>query len=607
MERYSRDATTNGNMSQRAMLNSSVAAAGNINNPPRPNYTCPYPLNQQSMDASFSSYLRPKDQKHEGNVADSELNIFEAERYFNDIQDQNQNVSSTSTSLDRVCVYRNDNTTSSMANPRLSAVSSVDGASTNYGRNFRSGSFHATPTASSEASWNSQTGLLSNPPGSIAVSMKNLRLDDKRKMSRALSNSSSSSSKWFFGRKCPCTGSKSLQVQDQDISEHNKSSLVVQLSNTSTSFKKQSFSSAGEDVYIKATMEFEREKAQAIGGTNNWVKVQEVVSVKDSDEFVPEKRWNRSFSNDTGGAAAAGVFSFPILNPPIAATKVNLNGGRPELMSLQLEDPPRESLEVFQPTEEPISLRKSTDLQRRVLMSFPEECDRRSFNYPGSPKIRQIDDDVLSDASSDLFEIESFSTQSTMFPMYRRRDSLDETSSYDGRRYGGLGAHFRRSLDETTPSIAPTECYEPSEVSIDWSVTTAEGFDRGSVSNFSIAGPSDYEDARSMNNIDTKMSTGKGMSQSTSSRKGTGLFSCRYEKAVNVGPHPVKRVSLEQHHQVGGKYDTESGRINPAMSTRTMDSHRSSLQKGNGNKLPSPFARSLSARMSYNQALTTRS
>ncbi|KAI3962246.1 hypothetical protein MKX01_030796 [Papaver californicum] len=446
--------------------------------------------------------------------------------------------------------------------------------------------------------------------------MKNLRLDDKRKMSRALSNSSSSSSKWFFGRKCPCTGSKSLQVEDQDISEHSKSSQVVQLSNasTSTSFKKQNFSTAGEDVYIKATMEFEREKTQAIGGTNNRVKVQEVVSVKDSDEFLLEKRWNRSFSNDTGGiggaaaaAAGTGVFSFPILNPPIAATKVNLNGGRSGLMSLQLEDPPRESLEVFQPTEEPISLRKSTDLQRRVLMSFPEECDRRSFNYPGSPKIRQIDDDVVSDASSDLFEIESFSTQSTMFPMYRRRDSLDETSSYDGRRYGGLGAHFRRSLDETTPSIAPTECYEPSEVSIDWSVTTAEGFDRGSVSNFSIAGPSDYEDTRFMNNIDTKMSTGTGISQSTSNRKGTGLFSCRYEKAVNVGPHPVKRVSLEQHHQVGGKYGIESGRINPAMSTRTMDSHRSSLQKGNGNKLPSSFARSLSARMSYNQALTTSS
>ncbi|KAI3861321.1 hypothetical protein MKX03_001820 [Papaver bracteatum] len=594
-------------MSQRAMLNSSVAVAGNNSNPPRPNYPCPYPLKPQSRVASFSTYLPPKDQKQESNVADSELNIFEAERYFNDVQDQkqlNKNVSPPSASLGRVCVYRNDET--SMANPRLSAVSSVDGSSTNYARNFRSGSFHATPTASSEASWNSQTGLLSNPPGTIAVSMKNLRLDDKRKMNRALSNSSSSSSKWFFGRTCPCTGSKSLQVQE-DISEHNKSSEVVQLSNTSTGtgFKKQSFSSAaGEDVYIKASMEFEREKTHAIGGTNNWVKVQEVVPVKDSDDFLPEKRWNRSFSNDTGGGGGAGgAFSFPILNAPISATKANFNGGKPVLMSLQLEDPPRESLEVFQPTEEPISLRKSTDLKRRVLMSFPEESDRRSFNYPGSPKIRPNDDDVMSDASSDLFEIESFSTQSTMFPMHRRRDSLDETSSYDGRRYSG--AHFRRSLDETTPSIAPTECYEPSEVSIDWSVTTAEGFDRGSVSNFSIAAPSDYEDARFMNNnIDTKMST-----QSTSNRKGAGLFSCRYEKAVNVGPHPVKRVSLEQPNQVGGggKYGIESGRINPAMSTRTMDSHRNPLQKGHGNKLAVPFARSLSARMSYNQALTTRS
>ncbi|MCL7041507.1 hypothetical protein MKW94_016919 [Papaver nudicaule] len=599
MERYSIDATSNGNMSQRAMLNSSVAA-GNNNNPSRPNYTCSYPLKPQSRDASFSSYLRPKDQKQEGNVADSELNIFEAERYFNDIQDQkelNKNVSSTGENL------RNDDTP--VANPRLSSVSSVDGASTNYGRNFRSGSFNATPTASSEASWNSQSGLLSNPPGSIAVSMRNLRLEEKKKMSRALSNSSSSSSsKWFFGRKCPCTGKKALQVEE-DISEHNRSTQVVNLNNT-TSFKKQSFSSAGEDVYIKATMEFEREKTQTIGGNNNWVKVQEVVPVKDSEhEFLPGKHWSRSFSNDTGGGGAAGVFSFPILNAPIVASKANYNGGKPVLMVQQFEDPPRESLEVFQPTEDPISLRKSTDLQRRVLMSCPEENDRRSFNYMGSPKIRPTDDDVVSDASSDLFEIESFSTQSTMFPMYRRRDSLDETSSFEGRRYGGIGTHFRRSLDEpATPSIAPTECYEPSEVSIDWSVTTAEGFDRGSVSNLSIAAPSDFEDVRFMNSIEAKMSNGTGgMSQTTSNRKGNGLFSCRYEKAVNVGPHPVKRVSLEQHHQVGAKYGLDSGRINAAMSTRMMD--RNSLHKGNGNK--QPFARSLSARMSYNQALTTRS
>ncbi|KAI3850273.1 hypothetical protein MKW92_022797 [Papaver armeniacum] len=434
MERYSIDAiTSNGNMSQRAMLNSSVAAAGNNNNPPRPSYPCPYPLKPQSRVASFSTYLPPKDQKQESNVADSEINIFEAERYFNDIQDQkelNKNVSPPTASLGRVCVYRNDET--SMANPRLSAVSSLMVLRL------------------------TMQGILE-----VVFSIGN------KENCQILP--SSSSSKWFFGRKCSCT----------EVNHCN--SKVVQLSNTSTgtSFKKQSFSSvAGEDVYVK----------------------QEVVPV-----MIPmisyRKRWNRSFSNDTGGAVGGGAvvpFHFPILNAPVSATtKANFNGGKP-----------------------PISLRKSTDLQRRVLMSFPEESDRRSFNYPG---------------------IES-STQSTMFPMYRRRDLLDETSSYDGRRYGGIGAHFRRSLDETTPSIAPTECYEPSErvclkfLNCSPLITRMLGF---------------------MNNIDTKMST-----QSTSNRKGAGLFSCRYEKAVNVGPHPVKRVSPSNTIKLGG---------------RTMD--RNSLQK----------------------------
>ncbi|OVA03311.1 hypothetical protein BVC80_7853g8 [Macleaya cordata] len=589
-------ATTNGSLSQRPIFKGNSI-------PPKP----------QLRDASFSAYLRPEEPKPDRigrncrGIDDSEISIFEAERYFNEIQDQKENKKASSVSLNLARIIdRCDIPTI----PRLSSVSSVDG----YGRNYRTGSFHATPTASSEASWNSQSGLLSNPPGSIAVSMKNLGLDEKKKKGSPSSTSSSSSStKWFFGRKCPCSGKKSVQV-DEKFSEPKTPVFNLNNSspNSSLNPKKQNFV-AGEAVLVKATMDFDKKLGiderpklmKSLTGTN-WVKEQEVATVRDSAGFSPENHFpteigrrvvpsGRSFTTDTGGA-----FSFPILNPPAAATKVLLNGGKPVVS--QLEDPPRESLEVFRPTDES-TVRKSTDLQRRVLMSFPEDSDRRSFTFPASPKIRPTDDDVVSDASSDLFEIESFSTQSTMYPMYRRRDSLDEISSFEGRRYGGSGGgftHFRRSLDETTtPSIAPTECYEPSEVSIDWSVTTAEGFDRGSITNFSIAAGSDYEDVRFMNH-DTKKVTMSNGTGTTSKRKGNGLLSCRCEKAVSVGPHPVKSVPAEQRH-VSGQFAIESGRINPAMSRL---SEMSSMHVGRASgKLP--FARSHSARMSH-QALTTR-
>jgi hypothetical protein len=150
---------------------------------------------------------------------------------------------------------------------------------------------------------------------------------------------------------------------------------------------------------------------------------------------------------------------------------------------------------------------------------------------------------MASDASSDLFEIESFSTQTTSYAMCPNlRDSLDDASSFNARRLaatnGGI-LYCRRSLDDPrTPSVAATECYEPSEASIDWSVTTAEGFDRGSVTNFSV----------SASEVDEMtMMRGGGGGGAGKKRGGNGglLMSCRCEKAVSVGPHPVKCVATE--------------------------------------------------------------
>ncbi|XP_059668231.1 protein PHYTOCHROME KINASE SUBSTRATE 4 [Cornus florida] len=481
--------------------------------------------NNNLRNASFGSYVTPEEPKAD----DSELSIFDAQKYFNESNDQKENNNNRVVSL---ADFKNaeQQQCHPSALPRLSSASSVDG----YRRNYRARSFHATPTASSEASWNSQTGLLSNPPGSVPVSLRNLPGHDHDQR-RTLS---STASKWLnFGRKCPCAGKKSVQVEEN---------LSSRTSNGVDSSCTKRHSPKSVDHQILA------EKKESIKSQNSSIPYDQCLVKGSYEREIPNPdrfhfaseiaqervlRPGRSFTEGTGG------FSFPILNPT-SPVKLVLKGSSAPPISPNLEDPPRESLEVFHPLDETIPNKSHPGGAR----------DRHSFGFPVSPtsRVSAIDDDVASNASSDLFEIESFSTQTTAYPMYRRRDSLDEASNFNARRLGGSsssgGLYCRRSLDEPmTPSIEPTECYEPSEASIDWSVTTAEGFDRASVTNFSVSA-SEFEDIPATRGVVGGTITmygsrggGECGSGDDSKRRGNGgLLSCRHEKAVSVGPQPVK-------------------------------------------------------------------
>ncbi|KAL2502080.1 Protein PHYTOCHROME KINASE SUBSTRATE 4 [Forsythia ovata] len=465
-------------------------------------------------DASFSSYLKPKEPKQNSPENDTEISIFDAQKYFsesNDPKDSKRpstgNQKDVSEPSDAVSV------------PRLSSVSSVDG----YGRNFRTRSFHATPTASSEASWNSQTGLLANPPGSIAVNLRNFPPDHGQKRS-------SNAKKWIFGRKCCCSGKKCVQVKgERSDSERDM------YANRESHKSKESMADKARNMSLKNSVPNEmRGMQQKV--TSNPPRISSENHFASTAAFPQRLSTSgRPFGDGTGG------FSFPILSPSSPATKPTLKGISPKPIS-PLEDPPRDSLEVFQPTRKSNS-RTPMDPQRGLIGGFA---------MPGSPvsRVAATDDDVGSDASSDLFEIESFSTQTTSYPMYRRRDSLDDNPTFNARRFAspnGTESTFygRRSLDEPrTPSIAATECYAPSEVSVDWSVTTAEGFDRASVTNFSISASEIGNVAFLRQRLEEKngeaaCSHGAG-SNDGGKRKGNGLLSCRHEKAVSVGPQPVR-------------------------------------------------------------------
>ncbi|KAJ6907935.1 hypothetical protein NC651_018387 [Populus alba x Populus x berolinensis] len=481
-----------------------------------------YPQKSTVRDASFSSYLRPTPEQI-NQVDDSEICIFDAQSYYFNESGScdpklNKRVSPVNANLERVSERYDFSSV-----PRFSSASSsvVDG----YGRNYRARSFHATPTASSEASWNSQTGLLSNPPGAIAVSMRNPPRNDDKKKGRG--------TKWLLGRKCPCSGKKSVQIEEK-LSEARTPSRISH-TRVSSDLKKQI------QNQIPTTVENPIEKGLA---TPDWIERREAIpsthrisadNKLERREVIPNShrisadnnRFTSGLSHQLVVASARPFstdttdgFSFPVQRqtpPPIKLVLPSATYNPP------LEDPPRHSLEVFRPADDPIPTKSISDLHRR-----------QSFAV--------IDDDMASDASSDLFEIESFSTQTTSYAMCPNlRDSLDDASSFNARRLAatnGGSSYCRRSLDDPrTPSVAVTECYEPSEASIDWSVTTAEGFDRGSVTNFSVSA-SDFDEM-------TMMRGGGGGAGKKRGGNGGLLMSCRCEKAVSVGPHPVKCVATE--------------------------------------------------------------
>lgn len=192
----------------------------------------------RDIDASFSSYLtpqkpntcQPNNHNHHHKLDDptSELSIFDAHKYFNEgtnndniqkvtISSSNNNNNNNNSRVSPVVINVN-NETESIVIPDTTRYSSASSSVDGYAniRNYRARSFHAaTPTASSEASWNSQQGLLSHPAGAISVNIKNPTNPNPNNNNKH--KSSLSKPNWFLRRKCPCTGKKSVQVNEKKI------------------------------------------------------------------------------------------------------------------------------------------------------------------------------------------------------------------------------------------------------------------------------------------------------------------------------------------------------------------------------------------------------
>ncbi|KAL5059076.1 hypothetical protein RYX36_030680 [Vicia faba] len=461
--------------------------------------------------ASFSSYLNPQ-KPNTRTLEDptSELSIFDAHKYFNEVtnndniqkvtisSNNNNNNSNNNSRVSPVVVNVNNETENIVIpdNTRYSSASSTVDSYSNI-RNYRARSFHsATPTASSEASWNSQQGLLSHPAGAISINIKNPSNPNPNNNNNNTFRTSLSKPIWLLRRKCPCTGKKSVQVREKKSTELPKSTIKI-----------PSPVSPSPSPPPPLPM-------------NNYMD-QTPTLVTKSQRFQPVVTTVRVPYTDG--------FTFPVLNPNTTSTTAKHKNG------IVLDDPPRESLEVFQPPDE-------------------IKVDMKSLNFPFPPPMSRIvvdDGDAASDASSDLFEIESFSTATQ--------------SSYGASAYR---RNSRDSFDEGSVTTAMTECYEPSEASIEWSVTTADGYDETSYSGGVGGGGS---------------SGGGGVTAEHCKRKGGNgglLVSCRCEKAVSVGPQPVKcegqKGATSAWKNVSGGVNNRAAGVNKPPLARSSVSHRNS-------------------------------
>jgi len=237
----------------------------------------------------------------------------------------------------------------------------------------------------------------------------------------------------------------------------------------------------------------------------------------------------------------SGGFTFPTA----------LGAGRVVSSGSVLDEPPRVSLEVFHPIDEDSVMladppRAMPPAGRAGPLPLPARAP------PPVPAL--ADEEAMSDASSDLFDLESFAASSSYPTTYRGRGSR-RNSADDDLPYGSAAA-------AAAAEPALSECmYPASEASVVWSVVTAEGgaFDAASAANFSSAASACcVDDLRYVVPELPEAGFTAAMSRSAGRKKSGGggggfMSSCRCEKAVSVGPTPVRVVRPPAYPGAAGR------------------------------------------------------
>ncbi|XP_059652820.1 protein PHYTOCHROME KINASE SUBSTRATE 1-like [Cornus florida] len=192
-----------------------------------------------------------------------------------------------------------------------------------------------------------------------------------------------------------------------------------------------------------------------------------------------------------------------------ASLKEDLNSRRGKLaVEMQSqeeeEDEPRKSLEVFGSPILEKGKRRNSRVERRLAALSWDAIPRVEETEISASSVG-MDNDTESDASSDLFEIESFTNNAK--PFLARQASAGCMSGY----------------------VTPTTCYAPSEGSIEWTVVTA------SVADFSVMSDSEeLRTATNSTNLNRMVPAAKTAPSKEIQKRLPSLLSCKSHKSVRI-------------------------------------------------------------------------
>lgn len=402
------------------------------------------------LDASFSSYLNGSEETIVLNLEsskdlskkadDGEIDIFSAEKYFNEGVDEENIEPQNKHKIDE---------------PVVNIVP------------LQQETRPLTPSIHSESSWNSRSALL-----------QKVSRNHHHQPTPTKPNNQSYGKKFLarIGCNCYCKDKNSVEVDDQLAKK---------------SFYRGKYHGKSKENPIKTRILSQSSDSSTTGANHqdlHFKKIDELgIELKTDERFV-----------------------VPVFDP---------KGGNPGV-KIQLqkeEEEPRKSLEVFgfpitEKERSKFSLEKKIGmLTWDAIVPKAEEID--IINIGASSNGTYEDDYAESDASSDLFEIESFPSNNTANPSLARQGS-------DGM-----------------------SCYAPSEVSIDWSVVTASAAD------FSIM--SDSEDPK-MPSVRTNPNRISHNGRDKTKRRSGILLGCSSHKAVGVVGDAYKaseKTSIELHQK----------------------------------------------------------
>lgn len=330
-----------------------------------------------------------------------------------------------------------------------------------------------TPSVRSESSWNSQSALLQS-------ALKNPFPKQINKVQRK---------SFFAGLRCKCSCSDKDSV---DINEHVGE----------TSFKKSANCST---VQGKA------------------ITKEPIISSQPIDTVQNDKPAGGLTKEDLG-LNTENCFSFPTMNSGGEDLPIKVHFGEEE----QEEIKPKKSLEVFGcPVME--KRNKSLSLEGRLsMLSWGATPRLEEMEFSATPGGESYND-AASDASSDLFEIESLTGKANPFLA-------------------------RQGSDATSGCATPTACYAPSEASIEWSVVTA------SAAEFSVM--SDYEELRPPTTATSPMKT-FSVASNAKTRTITELPKRRPSISLGCKSHKAVRVAGDAYttNEKAANYDARIRRV----------------------------------------------